>query len=103
MISRCSQQSVRTLPLPSCQIAMTTPPQVPRCSGESVVFFQPRFQWTSLSPDCALYLPVEFTGHYRSSDKMKPRTSGQRFLNSSHTLISYAVFCLRDESVTGVQ
>src|SRR4051795_9341701 len=24
-------------------------------------------------------------------------------LNSSHTLISYAVFCLRDESVTGVQ
>src|SRR3954449_3241438 len=23
-------------------------------------------------------------------------------LNSSHTLISYAVFCLRDESVTGV-
>src|SRR4051795_7497186 len=23
-------------------------------------------------------------------------------INSSHTLISYAVFCLRDESVTGV-
>src|SRR5215217_987585 len=61
MISRWSQHSVRTRPLPSCQIAMTTPPQQPRCNGESVVFFQPRFQWMSLSPDCALYLPVEST------------------------------------------
>src|SRR4051795_7557578 len=32
-----------------------------------------------------------------------PYTTLFRSLNSSHTLISYAVFCLRDESVTGVQ
>src|SRR3954449_9568797 len=30
------------------------------------------------------------------------RRSSDLIVNSSHTLISYAVFCLRDESVTGV-
>src|SRR3954449_13634768 len=30
-------------------------------------------------------------------------TGVQTCANSSHTLISYAVFCLRDESVTGVR
>jgi hypothetical protein len=34
---------------------------------------RPRFQSTSLSPDCALFLPVESTGHYRLLHKMKPR------------------------------
>src|SRR3954449_13636898 len=35
--------------------------------------------------------------------RSKQKTAYEMRVNSSHTLISYAVFCLRDESVTGVR
>ncbi len=55
--------------------------------GVSVVFFRPRSRSMSLSPDCALFLPVGSTDHYRLLDKMKHRAS--RRYRSLPTLPGY--------------
>src|SRR3954449_5614524 len=44
---------------------------------------------------------VGVLGVGRREPLLPPRADRPRLVDSSHTLISYAVFCLRDESVTG--